>query len=148
MKTKSTSQSAFINLRLLLGLTLGSVGLALVMLAVKPSAEKPVPSEKPLPYMPVPGENPQDENAALTKLELYWFDRLTFPTGRFEPRWVRAAAAQHDRMQSRIPSGQHLKLDFSNPNALSTTGFTALGPQPERMTGCSGCFDYTLTKGR
>jgi hypothetical protein len=98
--------------------------------------------------MPVPGENPQDENAALTKLELYWFDRLTFPTGRFEPRWVRAAAAQHDRMQSGIPSGQHRKLDFSNPNALSTAGFTALGPQPERMTGCSGCFDYTLTEGR
>ena len=90
MKTKSTSQSAFINLRLILGLTLGSVGLALVMLAVKPSAEKPLPSEKPLPYMPVPGENPQDENAALTKLELYWFDRLTFPTGRFNPRWVRS----------------------------------------------------------
>src|SRR6266480_4168224 len=37
---------------------------------------------------------------------------------------------------------------LSNPNALSTTNFTALGPQPERMTGCSGCFDYTTTEGR
>src|SRR5207249_1638515 len=37
---------------------------------------------------------------------------------------------------------------LASPNALSTTSFTALGPQPERMTGCSGCFDYTLTQGR
>ena len=47
-----------------------------------------------------------------------------------------------------VPAGQHLKLNLANPNALSTTNFTALGPQPERMTGCSGCFDYTTTEGR
>ena len=40
------------------------------------------------------------------------------------------------------------KLNLANPNALSTTSFTALGPQPERMTGCSGCFNYTTTQGR
>ena len=51
-------------------------------------------------------------------------------------------------MQSGVPFGQHLKLNIANPNALSTTSFTALGPQPERMTGCSGCFDYTTTEGR
>src|SRR5947207_7183695 len=51
-------------------------------------------------------------------------------------------------MTSGVPAGQHLKLKLANPNALSTTGFTALGPQPERMTGCSGCFDYTTTEGR
>src|SRR5207248_11260141 len=31
---------------------------------------------------------------------------------------------------------------------FSTTSFIALGPQPERMTGCSGCFNYTTTEGR
>ena len=77
-----------------------------------------------------------------------WHDRLTFPTGRFDPAWLRAAAAQHARMATGVPAGQHLKLDLANPNALSTTNFTALGPQPERMTGCSGCFDYTTTEGR
>ena len=51
-------------------------------------------------------------------------------------------------MPSSVPFGQHLKLNIANPNALSTTSFTALGPQPERMTGCSGCFDYTKTEGR
>ena len=51
-------------------------------------------------------------------------------------------------MTSGVPAGQHLKLNLADPNALSTTNFTALGPQPERMTGCSGCFDYTTTEGR
>ena len=89
-----------------------------------------------------------DEAAGLAQLEQYWHDRLTYPTGRFDPAWVRAAAAQHARMTSGVPAGQHLKLDLANPNALSTTNFTALGPQPLRMTGCSGCFDYTKTEGR
>ena len=35
-----------------------------------------------------------------------------------------------------------------NGPTLSTTNFTALGPKPVRMTGCSGCFDYTTTEGR
>ena len=64
------------------------------------------------------------------------------------PAWVRAAAAQHARMPSGVPFGQHLRLNIANPNALSTTSFTPLGPQPERMTGCSGCFNYTTTEGR
>jgi hypothetical protein len=98
--------------------------------------------------MPVPGANVQDEATGLAQLEQYWNDRLTYPTGRFNPAWVRAAAAQHARMPSGVPFGQHLKLNIANPNALSTTSFTPLGPQPERMTGCSGCFDYTKTQGR
>ena len=51
-------------------------------------------------------------------------------------------------MATGVPAGQHLKLNLANPNALSTTNFTALGPQPLRMTGCSGCFNYTTTEGR
>jgi len=98
--------------------------------------------------MPVPGTGSQSEAAGLAQLEQYWHDRLTYPTGRFDPAWVRAAAAQHARMTSGVPAGQHLKLNLANPNALSTTNFTALGPQPMRMTGCSGCFDYTKTEGR
>ena len=98
--------------------------------------------------MPVPGSRPETEAADLGRLEQYWHDRLTYPTGRFDPSWVRAAAAQHARMATGVPAGQHLKLNLANPNALSTTNFTALGPQPERMTGCSGCYDYTTTEGR
>ncbi len=39
-------------------------------------------------------------------------------------------------------------LNPLSPLAFSTTSFIALGPQPERMTGCSGCFNYTTTEGR
>src|SRR6202158_5537896 len=34
------------------------------------------------------------------------------------------------------------------PLALYPSRFTALGPQPLRMTGCSGCYNYTTTEGR
>ena len=140
------NQSGFINLRTLLGLTVLLSGVALAILASKDSAvTRPSGSER---YMPVPGGDLRDEAASLGAMERYWHDRLTFPTGRFDPAWVRTAAAQHARMATGVPAGQHLKLNLANPNALSTTNFTALGPQPERMTGCSGCYNYTTTEGR
>src|SRR5437773_3575128 len=139
-------EGGFFNLRALLGLTLCLFGVALAIFAGKEAALRPAP--EPDRYMPVAGARSQSEAAGLEQLEQYWHDRLTFPTGRFDPAWVRAAAAQHAQMTSGVPAGQHLKLDFANPNALSTTNFTALGPQPMRMTGCFSCFDYTKTEGR
>jgi len=140
------SETGFINLRTLLALTLGLSGVALAIFTGKEGA---VPrASEPERYMPVPGSSSRDEAAGLAELEQYWHDRLTFPTGRFDPAWVRAAAAQHARMATGVPAGQHLKLNLANPNALNTSNFTALGPQPLRMTGCSGCFDYTKTEGR
>jgi len=150
MKKKSNSRSAFFKLRVLLGISLGFLGMALAMFAhfspltdhvSRPGSATAGGSPR---YMPVPGSNSQEETAGLVQLEQYWNDRLTFPTGRFNPAWVRAAAAQHDRMPTGVPFGQHLKLNLANRNALSTTSFTALGPQPERMTGCQGCFNRGL----
>src|SRR6266699_951982 len=143
---RSLGEGGFINLRALLGLTLCFSGVALAIFAGRDGALRR--ASQPERYMPVPGGNLQGEAAGLAQLEQYWHDRLTFPTGRFDPAWVRAAAAQHARMTSGVPAGPYLKLNLANPNALSTTNFTALGPQPERMTGCSGCFDYTTTEGR
>src|SRR5438034_6497529 len=139
-------EGGFFNLRALLGLTLCLFGVALAIFAAREAALRP--AQEPERYMPVPAAGSQSEAAGLEQLEQYWHDRLTFPTGRFDPAWVRAAAAQHAQMTSGVPAGQHLKLDFANPNALSTTNFTALGPQPMRMTGCFSCFDYTKTEGR
>ena len=143
---RSLGKSGFINLRVLLALFLAFTGVALAIFAGKDAAVPRAP--EPERYKPVPGAKGQSESAALEQLEQYWHDRLTYPTGRFDPAWVRAAVAQHERMATGVPAGQHLKLDRANPNALSTTNFTALGPQPLRMTGCSGCFDYTTTEGR
>jgi hypothetical protein len=130
----------------LLALLFAFTGVALAIFAGRDFAVRP--ASEPDRYMPVPGSKPETEAAGLARLEQYWHDRLTFPTGRFDPAWVRAAADQHARMATGVPAGQHLKLNLANPNALSTTNFTALGPQPLRMTGCSGCFNYTTTEGR
>jgi hypothetical protein len=75
---------------------------------------------------------------------------LTYPTGIFNPAWLRLAAVQHNAIPRGIPSGIPLKnLNRANaPLALSATGFTSLGPQPEHMTGCTGCYDYVTTEGR
>src|SRR6267143_1065244 len=143
---RSLGEGGFFNLRALLGLTLCLFGVALAIFAAREAAVRP--ASEPERYMPVPGAGSHSEADGLAELEQYWHNRLTFPTGRFHPAWVRAAAAQHARMTSGVPAGPHLKLDLANPNALRTTNFTALGPQPLRMTGCSGCFDYTKTEGR
>src|SRR5438034_10243440 len=143
---RSLGEGGFFNLRALLGLTLCLFGVALAIFAGREASRRP--AAEPDRYMPAPGGSSRSEAAGLEQLEQYWQNRLTYPTGRFDPAWVRAAAAQHARMASGIPAGQHLKLNLANPNALSTTNFTALGPQPERMTGCFNCYDYTTTEGR
>src|SRR5689334_16243048 len=99
--------------------------------------------------MPVVGGDPGE---GLGQLDTYWSDRLTYPTGNFNPAWLRHAAAQADRIPSGIPAGRQIASAHgarsASLNSLSTGGFTSLGPQPERMTGCSSCFDYTTTSGR
>ena len=111
---RSLGKGGFINLRTLFGLTLGLSGIALAIFAGKESAVPRAP--QPERYMPVPGST-ESEAAGLAQLEQYWHDRLTYPTGRFDPAWVRAAAAQHAQMTSGVPAGQHLKLDLANPSS-------------------------------
>jgi hypothetical protein len=97
-------------------------------------------------YMPIPGGAADD----LDRMEIDWHNRLTCPTGRFDPAWVRQAAAQDVRIARSIPLGlQANSLNQSNAAlTLDPNGFTSLGPRPLRMTGCSGCFDYGTTEGR
>jgi hypothetical protein len=147
-------EGGFFSLRALIGFTLCFVGVALALFAhfspltdrlSLPGATK---ASRPLPYMPAPGQRPDTEAADLGRLEQFWNDRLTYPTGRFDPAWLRAAAVQHARLAMGVPAGVPAALNPLSPLTFSTTNFTALGPQPERMTGCSGCFDYTTTEGR
>src|SRR3982751_1607290 len=119
---KRFDEAGFVNLRALLSLLIGFTGVALAIFAGRDVAVRP--ASEPERYVPVPAAQGQSEAAGLEQLEQYWHDRLTFPTGRFDPAWVRAAVAQHDRMAIGVPAGQHLKLDLTNPNALSTTNFT------------------------
>ena len=99
--------------------------------------------------MPVAGEA-GGEAAELAQLEQDWHNRLTYPTGLFNPVWLRAAALQHRLMPRGVPAGIPFAktAQSESPLALTGTAFTALGPQPLHMTGCSGCYDYTTTEGR
>jgi hypothetical protein len=102
MKKKSNLKFGFFGLRALLGFSLSLLGVAFAIFALSRTAE-PTERTEPPRYMPVPTDGPQEETAALSRLEQFWFDRLTFPTGHFNPAWVRAAAAQHDRMPTGVP---------------------------------------------
>ena len=96
--------------------------------------------------MPVPGGQADD----LDRMEIDWHNRLTYPTGLFDPAWVRSAAAANAGIPQSVPAGLPAsKLNLSNsPLALDPNSFTALGPRPLRTTGCSGCFDYGTAEGR
>jgi hypothetical protein len=169
MKLKeSPLHSAFFNLRALGALTLCLVSTALAVLALKPSliSTNAAPATEPEHYMPLAGESPQDESRDLNRMEQFWTDRLTYPTGKFNPAWVRAAAGQHKLMPAGVPKGSFARLQnpkklslgnrlmtptylqAGSPLSLSTSSVTSLGPSPLRMTGCAGCFDYGKTQAR
>src|SRR5436190_23541985 len=88
-------------------------------------------SAAPAKFMPAP-----EGTENLSTLEAYWNNRITYPTGHFNPAWLRAAARHAARIPSRMPHGS------------AGTSWTSLGPQPERMDGCTGCYNYHKTEGR
>ena len=150
MKTnRFSSQSAFFNPRALLALALCASGalLAYLSFAGVPWQPKESGDTAEIPrYMPVPGGKPD----ALNRQEEEWHNRLSYPTGVFDPAWVRAAAEQDERIARDVPAGVR-QVDLNRGDrvvALDPNSFTSLGPKPLRMTGCSGCFNYGLTNGR
>jgi len=147
MKTKSASTYAFFNPRVLIGFVLCSSGALLAIFSFAGIPWHPVgDTEQSQRYMPAPGGRADD----LDRMEVEWNNRLTYPTGRFNPEWVRLAAVRDALIPRGIPSGlRATNLNQSNGALiLDPNHFTALGPQPLRMTGCSGCFNYTTTEGR
>ena len=180
MKNQTTRRSAFVISRLTAAFAFFFLSAALVVFSfstrlnrpqVAATSEKTEADGERMHDMPTLGENPGDEAKNLERLEQYWSDRVTYPTGHFDPQWLRNAAVQHNRMSKGIPAGTFAKITTKgttspmkrpgatgqrkgttgptlDPPSLSTTGFTALGPKPENMTGCTGCFNYTTTEGR
>ncbi len=182
MKKKSATKSAFFTLRSLLGLFLCCVSVILALFAfggtshlisdqelsrnsngllsrvlatfAHPSGARVVvagSNSQPLKYMPL-GDGEGTEAGDLDRLEQYWNDRVTYPTGEFNPEWVRQAVKQDERIARAVPAGRVAKLgklgDSPSPLALNPNSFTPLGPSPQRMTGCGGCYDYAKTQGR
>ncbi len=95
-------------------------------------------------------EEGKEEYEMLLQQEGFWHDRLTYPTGRFNPEWLREAVRQDSQVERGVPEGRQIAADKlqNSPFTLDPNSFTALGPKPERMTGCAGCYDYGVTQGR
>src|SRR5450432_1006343 len=139
MPKKQTSESGIFNPRVLLAFVLCSGG---VLLAISSftgmgwhssgrrdgsnSQDGERDRDRLERYMPVPGGDPDD----LDGMEIDWNNRLTYPTGRFDPAWVRQAAAQDASIARSTPLG----LPANNLNQSNTTltldpnSFTSLGP--------------------
>jgi hypothetical protein len=147
MKIIPALRPGFVDLRLTLAVSLCTVSVLLGVSAFAPSGgDGRTHAVKLERYMPIAGEKGEE----LDRMEQEWNNRLTYPTGVFNPAWLRVAADADSLITSAIPAGVPLSnLDLVNsPLALTSSGFTALGPAPLQMTGCSGCYDYTKTEGR
>src|SRR4051794_3561549 len=151
MKKKSLLQSAF-TIRSLCAAVLCCASVLLILFAFGYRSQNWLATgedEEPARFLPTGGKH-ENEGQDLLRLEQYWHNLRSYPTGRFNPAWVRRAADQHRRLAVGIPQGvRRSAADLArSPLALNPNSFTALGPAPEKMTGCSGCFDYTTTEGR
>ncbi len=133
---------AFTIIRLLFALLFCSLGILLALTGVMQHDQQYVARAKDMPVLGDKGED-------LDRLETDWSNRLTYPTGIFNPEWVRQAAEQDETISRGIPAGAQLsRRNSTSALTLSNSGFTALGPAPLHMTGCSGCYDYGNTSGR
>ncbi len=100
-----------------------------------------------------PGHAPTDAERLISEEE-FWYHRLTYPTGHYSPAWVRRAAEQDRAIKRGVPAGRkgvaanRAIAGASGVQPMNATAFTSLGPMPEHMTGCSGCYDYGTTEGR
>ena len=74
-------------------------------------------SRSPGRYLAVP---PAEAEVMVTHAE-YWADRVTYPTGVFDPAWVRSAARQDARMAEpcarRFGRAAGRQLDLPRPQA-------------------------------
>ena len=147
MLKKSSPEAGLFRPRVFIAFLLLSAGVCLAMWSFNGGRDADRSTNVPSAahYLPIPGGEPDD----LDRIEAEWNNRLTYPTGVFNPAWVRQAAAADARIARSVPFGAQVDLGMGNgPTALDPTNFTSLGPKPLRMTGCSGCYNYTLTEGR
>src|SRR6266404_7675422 len=96
MKTPFAGRSGFLQVRVLAALLPLGMGVCLAKLSFAPpqfaKAERTRGNgDRRERYMPVPGGE-RGETADLNRLEEEWNNRVTYPTGVFDPAWIRQAA--------------------------------------------------------
>ena len=125
-------------------------GLALLA-ALGPHRDAPTPfggdSEERERYLPGPG-GPRGETAELLGTMEYWAARVSYPTGRFDHRWLTEAAEQDGQVARSVPAPRAGYDPGRSPLFLDPTQFTSLGPRPLQSNGCQSCFPYGHVSGR
>ena len=101
MRRIPVCRSGFSNLRAIVAFTLCLGGVALTLFSFAPPTEHKEAGGRAR-YMPVRGGEPDD----LHRMEEEWFNRLTYPTGKFDPAWLRASALQDKQILRGLPSGR------------------------------------------
>lgn len=99
-------------------------------------------------YLADPSEDPSAEGDNLLAMGDFFFHRVSYPTGRFDPRWYRDARPQDAVIERGVPQGTPFTADKNSPLNLDPTQFTSLGPSPLDMNGCQGCFNFGIVAGR
>lgn len=80
---------------------------------------------------------PAAKPAQAADMGTFWLDRLSYPTGRFNPAWQREAARDLRKVRAATPEGASLTRGKST-TALDPVNFTPLGPRP--LLGSGGGF--------
>jgi hypothetical protein len=108
-----------------------------------------------LAALDTPGSVGEPGEVSREQVERYWQARLTYPTGRFDQRWVRTALIQAKRIRSGVPRGHYRpwrgyrSKSGSAQSAAALAAARPLGPQPQESTGCQApCFTFGLVSGR
>ncbi len=101
-------------------------------------------------YLPEPGQDESSESANLLAMGDYFFHRVSYPTGEFNPAWYLEAREQDARVARALPAGEitYTRTSGRSPLALSPDRFTSLGPKPLQSNGCISCYSYGLVSGR
>lgn len=101
-------------------------------------------------YVAEPGEDPALESQHLQAMGDYFYHRVSYPTGQFDPAWYLEAKAQDEQVQRGVPAGEvtYDRASTRSPLALDPNRFTSIGPAPLQSNGCIGCYSYGLVSGR
>ena len=101
-------------------------------------------------YMAEPGEDPALESQRLLAMGDYFYHRVSYPTGQFDPAWYVEAKAQDEQVQRGVPAGEvtYDRTNSQSPLSLAANRFTSIGPAPLQSNGCIGCYSYGLVSGR
>lgn len=75
----------------------------------------------------------------------YWHDRYSYPTGKFQQRWMLEGAREAEAMPEGVPKGAVPGALTEAGAGLNGTNFTLLGPQPLQPTGDAGRANVILS---